>query len=162
MDSSSLLLYRRPPPHALPRLFFSIAGAYIAPGSSPPAHAAVGSFPPAHAAAVSSPPAHTAAILVLLLFASAGAGEAAATAALDEVCGRLGSYYVTPALCVSALCADPSAPCRDARDAPAVATLAARLVADNATAARDNIEKLSSPPPRRPPRAAVARAASST
>ncbi|RLN12178.1 antifreeze protein Maxi-like [Panicum miliaceum] len=89
---------------------------------------------------MSSPPAHAAAILVLLLLASAGAGEAAAAAVLDEVCGRLGGYYVTPVLCASALCADPSAPCRDARDAPAVATLAARLAADKAKAA------MSSPP----------------
>lgn len=94
-------------------------------------------------------------LLLLLLFlassgAGAGAGEASTTStsapvpapasALDQVCGRLGSYYVTPSLCESALCADPSAPCRAARDAPAVAALAARLAADNATAARDSIE----------------------
>ncbi|RCV19364.1 hypothetical protein SETIT_3G377700v2 [Setaria italica] len=77
------------------------------------------------------------------------ASPAAKAPALDQVCGRLGSYYVTPALCASALCADPSAPCRAARDAPAVAALAARLAADNATAARDSIEAalLSSPSP---------------
>ncbi|CAD6269532.1 unnamed protein product [Miscanthus lutarioriparius] len=88
-------------------------------------------------------------LLLLLLFlasAGAGAGEASTTStsapapALDQVCGRLGSYYVTPSLCFSALCADASAPCRAARDAPAVAALAARLAADNATAARDSIE----------------------
>jgi hypothetical protein len=60
-------------------------------------------------ASVSSSPMLAAAVLVLLLFSSAGAGEAAAAPALDEVCGRLGGYYVTPALCTSALCADPSA-----------------------------------------------------
>jgi len=88
-------------------------------------------------------------VLLLLLFlasAGAGAGEASTTStstsasALNQVCGRLGSYYVTPSLCFSALCADASSPCRAARDAPAVAALAARLAADNATAARDSIE----------------------
>ncbi|CAD6267134.1 unnamed protein product [Miscanthus lutarioriparius] len=93
-------------------------------------------------------------LLLLLLFlasAGAGAGEASTTStstsapALDQVCGRLGSYYVTPSLCFSALCADASSPCRAARDAPAVAALAARLAADNATAARDSIEAVFSP-----------------
>ncbi|CAL5092591.1 unnamed protein product [Urochloa decumbens] len=80
-----------------------------------------------------------AAFLALLLLSAARAAEASAPA-LDQVCGRLGSYYVTPALCASALCADATAPCRAARDAPAVAALAARLAAGNATAARDSIE----------------------
>jgi pectinesterase inhibitor-like protein len=89
-------------------------------------------------------------LLLLLLLASAGAGAGEASTstsapALDQVCGRLGSYYVTPSLCFSALCADASSPCRAARDAPAVAALAARLVADNATAARDSIEAVFSP-----------------
>ncbi|KAG2621969.1 antifreeze protein Maxi-like [Panicum virgatum] len=111
----------------------------------------------------SSSPMLAAAFLVLLLLSSAGAGEAAAAApapapALDQVCGRLGSYYVTPALCASALCADPSAPCRAARDAPAVAALAARLAADNATAARDSIEAALSSSPS-PPSAGPASAA---
>ncbi|PUZ67782.1 hypothetical protein GQ55_3G461900 [Panicum hallii var. hallii] len=110
-------------------------------------------------ASVSSSPMLAAAILVLLLLSSAGgAGEAAAAPALDEVCGRLGGYYVTPALCASALCADPSAPCRAARDAPAVAALAARLAADNATAARDSIEAVLSSSPS-PPSAGPASAA---
>ncbi|KAL6623482.1 hypothetical protein ACP70R_033361 [Stipagrostis hirtigluma subsp. patula] len=74
---------------------------------------------------------------LLVLLASAGAG--AAETALDQVCGGLGSYYVTPDLCASALCADQPA-CRAARDAAAVAALAARLAADNATAARDSVE----------------------
>ncbi|XP_025810198.1 uncharacterized protein LOC112888069 [Panicum hallii] len=111
-------------------------------------------------ASVSSSPMLAAAVLVLLLLSSAGAVEAAAAPALDEVCGRLGGYYVTPALCASALCADPSAPCRAARDAPAVAALAARLAADNATAARDSIEAVlsSSPsPPSAGPASAAAR-----
>ncbi|EES16304.1 hypothetical protein BDA96_08G171700 [Sorghum bicolor] len=65
-----------------------------------------------------------------------------ATTALDQVCGGLGGYYVTPELCVSALCPDPSpsSPCRAARDAPAVAAVAARLAAANATAARDSVQ----------------------
>lgn len=85
-------------------------------------------------------------LLALLLAVSAGAGAGAgeaSTPALDQVCGRLGSYYVTPSLCISALCADAStstSTCRAARDAPAVAALAARLAADNATAARDSIQ----------------------
>ncbi|KAF8692221.1 hypothetical protein HU200_039824 [Digitaria exilis] len=61
------------------------------------------------------------------------------SAALDEVCGRLGGYYVTPTHCSSTLCSSTS-PCRTLRDAPSVATLAARLAADNATAARDSIQ----------------------
>ncbi|CAL4905396.1 unnamed protein product [Urochloa decumbens] len=92
----------------------------------------------------SSPATLTAAAFLALLLSSAAraaeASSAAPAAALDQVCGRLGSYYVTPALCASALCADPSTPCRAARDLPAVAALAARLAADNATAARDSIE----------------------
>ncbi|CAL4898089.1 unnamed protein product [Urochloa decumbens] len=92
----------------------------------------------------SSPATLTAAAFLALLLSSAAraaeASSAAPAAALDQVCGRLGSYYVTPALCASALCADATAPCRAARDAPAVAALAARLAADNATAARDSIE----------------------
>ena len=116
-------------------------------------------------ASASSSPTLAAALLVLLLSSSAGAREAAAAAAsaapaLDQVCGRLGSYYVTPALCASALCADPAAPCRAARDAPAVAALAAHLAAANATAARDSVEAaLSSSPP--PPSAANSSAAAS-
>lgn len=108
----------------------------------------------------------TAAAFLALLLISAGTATRAAhqqappTAALDEVCGRLGGYYVTPSLCASALCADPSSPCRAARDAPAVAALAARLAAGNATAARDSIEAalLSSSPPAGPGAAAAASA----
>ncbi|PAN21760.1 hypothetical protein GQ55_3G461700 [Panicum hallii var. hallii] len=81
-------------------------------------------------------------LMVSLLFAAAAAacGAAGASTALDEVCGVLGGYYVTPAACASALCRDPSPPpCRAARDAGAVAALAARLAAANATAARDSV-----------------------
>ncbi|CAN6334830.1 unnamed protein product [Urochloa humidicola] len=92
-----------------------------------------------------SSPATLAAILALLLLSPARATKASVAtpetaAALDQVCGRLGGYYVTPALCASALCADATLPCRAARDAPAVAALAARLAADNATAAMDSIQ----------------------
>ncbi|KAJ1266203.1 hypothetical protein BS78_08G133000 [Paspalum vaginatum] len=103
----------------------------------------------AMAACRSCSPALPALLLLLLLLSSwtggARAAAAEASAALDQVCGRLGSYYVTPGLCASALCADAPAPCRAARDAPAVAALAARLAADNATAARDSIEAVVSP-----------------
>ncbi|CAN6361689.1 unnamed protein product [Urochloa humidicola] len=104
----------------------------------------------------SSPATLAAAILALLLLSPARATKASvatpAPAALDQVCGRLGGYYVTPALCASALCADATLPCRAARDAPAVAALAARLAADNATAAMDSIQAavLASPPPTGP------------
>ncbi|CAN6356863.1 unnamed protein product [Urochloa humidicola] len=89
-------------------------------------------------------------LLLSLLFAAAVAisGAAAATTpALDEVCGSLGGYYVTPELCKSALCHDPSSPCAAARDAPAVAALAARLAAANATAARDSVAAAASTAP---------------
>jgi pectinesterase inhibitor-like protein len=76
--------------------------------------------------------------LLLLLVTSGAAG--AANTALDDVCAVLGGYYVTPEACASALCHDPSSsPCATARDAHAVAALAARLAAANATAARDSV-----------------------
>jgi len=75
----------------------------------------------------------------LLSAAAAVCGAAGASTALDEVCGVLGGYYVTPEACASALCHDPASPCRAARDAAAVAALAARLAAANATAARDSV-----------------------
>ncbi|CAN6348343.1 unnamed protein product [Urochloa humidicola] len=49
--------------------------------------------------------------------------SAANTPALDDVCGSLGGYNVTPEACLSALCNDPSSPC----------------AAANATAARDSV-----------------------
>ncbi|TVU49307.1 hypothetical protein EJB05_00615, partial [Eragrostis curvula] len=84
----------------------------------------------------------------LLLFftafaaATAGAAETTTTTALDETCAFLGGWYVTPELCASVLCSDASAsaPCRAARDAPAVAALAARLAARNATATKGSVE----------------------
>ena len=69
--------------------------------------------------------------MVFLLFAAAAiCGAAGASTALDEVCGVLGGYYVTPEACASALCHDPSSPCRAAG---AVAALATKL------AARDSV-----------------------
>ncbi|RLN28157.1 uncharacterized protein C2845_PM05G02670 [Panicum miliaceum] len=74
-------------------------------------------------------------LMVSLLLAAA----AGASTALDEVCGVLGENYVTPEACASALCRDPSSPCRAPRDA-------ARLAAVNATAARDSVAAASRGP----------------
>jgi pectinesterase inhibitor-like protein len=71
---------------------------------------------------------------LLLVIALAAAEKDTTTAALDRVCRSLGGYYVTPGLCHSALCSDASDPCRAAHDDAAVAALAARLAARNATA----------------------------
>ncbi|KAL6847264.1 hypothetical protein ACP4OV_023117 [Aristida adscensionis] len=91
------------------------------------------------------------AVVVLIISVGAGAAETA----LDQVCGDLGGDYVTPALCVSALCADQAA-CRAARDAHAVAALAARLAAANATAAKQSVEAYARSPPAKSPAAAEA------
>lgn len=72
---------------------------------------------------------------VLAIFSGAGGAKSA----LDDVCSSLGSYYVPPSYCTSALCADPSSPCRAARDHRAVGVLAARLALANATATRDSV-----------------------
>ncbi|KAL6847266.1 hypothetical protein ACP4OV_023119 [Aristida adscensionis] len=94
--------------------------------------------------------------LVVVVVVSSGAG--AAETALDQVCGGLGGDYITPAACVSALCADQAA-CRAAGDAHAVAALAARLAAANATAAKQSIQAYArSPPPNSPAAAEAARA----
>jgi hypothetical protein len=58
------------------------------------------------------------ALTLSLLFAAVlcvGSGAAGADRALDDVCRSLGAYYITPELCKSALCHDPSSPCRGAR-----------------------------------------------
>lgn len=57
---------------------------------------------------------------------------------LDDLCISLGGWYVTPDICVSALCVDPS--CRSARGLPELAALATRLTAANATVAKASIE----------------------
>ncbi|TVU49278.1 hypothetical protein EJB05_00584, partial [Eragrostis curvula] len=91
------------------------------------------------------------ALLLAVVLASAAAvrGDSGAGAettkpgtAMDQVCGSLGGYYVTPSLCTSALCSTSAAsdPCRAARDAPAVAALAVRLAARNATVAQRSIQ----------------------
>ncbi|GJM95255.1 hypothetical protein PR202_ga11967 [Eleusine coracana subsp. coracana] len=79
------------------------------------------------------------ALLLFVAFTAAGIA-AAETTPLDEVCGQLGGFYVTPELCASALCSDPTSPCRAAGDAPAVAALAVRLAARNATATKASVE----------------------
>ncbi|TVU49291.1 hypothetical protein EJB05_00616, partial [Eragrostis curvula] len=79
-------------------------------------------------------------LLMFIAFATATTGTAETKTALDETCAFLGDEYVTPELCTSVLCADPSDPCRAARDAPAVAALAARLAARNATATKGSVE----------------------
>lgn len=42
----------------------------------------------------------------LLPVITGGSGSVGASTALDDVCGGMGGYYVTPELCV--LCSDPS------------------------------------------------------
>ncbi|KAG8049171.1 hypothetical protein GUJ93_ZPchr0009g1866 [Zizania palustris] len=69
-----------------------------------------------------------------------GGGGRGRRTALDDACSDLGGYYVTPEICESALCGDPSSRCRVARGAPEVAALAARLAAANATATKASIE----------------------
>ncbi|XP_044946399.1 uncharacterized protein LOC123395459 [Hordeum vulgare subsp. vulgare] len=85
------------------------------------------------------------ALLILVLSSAAGVHGASSSGAapstpLDQLCGSLGSFYVTPELCASALCLDASSSCRSARGAPELAALATRLVAANATAAKASIE----------------------
>ncbi|CAM0949107.1 unnamed protein product [Alopecurus aequalis] len=79
------------------------------------------------------------ALLLLFLFSAVVHAGTAAAAPLDQLCGSLGGYYVTPELCTSALCVDPSA-CRSARSTPELAALATRLVAANATAVKVSLE----------------------
>uniref|UniRef100_A0ACD5YKF5 Uncharacterized protein n=1 Tax=Avena sativa TaxID=4498 RepID=A0ACD5YKF5_AVESA len=83
------------------------------------------------------------ALLFHLLFFSADVhASTVASAPLDQLCGSLGSFYVTPELCASALCGvDPSA-CHSARGTPELAALATRLVAANATAAKASLESV--------------------
>ena len=76
--------------------------------------------------------------LVLLLLWSSSTTVVHAGPALDQLCGILGSSYVTPELCVSVLCVDPS--CHSARGAPELAALETRLAVANATATKASIE----------------------
>lgn len=82
-------------------------------------------------------------LLLLSLFSvvvqCSGAGPSPA-APLDQLCGSLGSFYVTPELCTSALCGADASACRSARGTPELAALATRLVAANATAAKASLE----------------------
>ncbi|KAM0872604.1 hypothetical protein ACQ4PT_038619 [Festuca glaucescens] len=83
------------------------------------------------------------ALLLLSLFSAfahcSGAGASPA-APLDQLCGSLGSFYVTPELCTSALCGVDASACRSARGTPELAALATRLAAANATAAKASLE----------------------
>ncbi|KAL5224186.1 hypothetical protein ABZP36_010825 [Zizania latifolia] len=106
----------------------------------------------AAATALSFCPARAAAVVVLIVAVllaagsvhggggAGGGGGRGARTALDDVCSDLGGYYVTPEICASALCGDPSSRCRAARGAPEVAALAAGLAAANATATKASIE----------------------
>ncbi|TVU49296.1 hypothetical protein EJB05_00603, partial [Eragrostis curvula] len=88
-------------------------------------------------AAASTSPMLPALLLIALAAATTGAAE---MTALDWACNFVGGWYVTPELCTSVLCADPSEPCRATRDAPAVAALAATLAVRNATATKGRVE----------------------
>ncbi|XP_044359995.1 uncharacterized protein [Triticum aestivum] len=84
------------------------------------------------------------ALLLLLVLSSAidvhggSSSSAAPRSPLDELCIGLGGWYVTPDMCVSALCIDPS--CRSARGLPELAVLATKLTVANATVAKTSIE----------------------
>ncbi|KAI5004596.1 hypothetical protein ZWY2020_031839 [Hordeum vulgare] len=83
-------------------------------------------------------------LLLLLVLSSAtdfhdgSSSSAAPLSPLDDLCISLGSQYVTPDVCVAALCVDPS--CRSTRGLPELAALAIRLTAANATVAKASIE----------------------
>ncbi|KQK14292.1 uncharacterized protein LOC100821053 [Brachypodium distachyon] len=87
-------------------------------------------------------------VLALLLFFSAGvivpgrtsAGAVPTASPLQQLCGSLGSFYVTPELCTSALCSSPTSRCRSAGNTAQLAALAASLAAANATAAKASLE----------------------
>ncbi|XP_047050548.1 uncharacterized protein LOC124655741 [Lolium rigidum] len=80
------------------------------------------------------------ALLLLSLFSAVVHCSGAPAAPLDQLCGSLGSFYVTPELCTSALCGADASACRSARGTPELAALATRLVAANATAAKASLE----------------------
>ncbi|XP_044971982.1 uncharacterized protein LOC123439312 [Hordeum vulgare subsp. vulgare] len=84
------------------------------------------------------------ALLFLLVLSSAtdvhgeSSSTAATTSPLDYLCGLVGAWYVTPDLCVSVLCVDPS--CHSARGWPELAVLATRLTVANATVTKASIQ----------------------
>ncbi|XP_051184649.1 uncharacterized protein [Lolium perenne] len=83
------------------------------------------------------------ALLLLPLFSvvvHCSVAGVAPAAPLDQLCGSLGSFYVTPELCTAALCGVDAAACRSARGTPELAALATRLAAANATAAKASLE----------------------
>lgn len=63
-----------------------------------------------------------------------------AKTAVDDLCDNLGSYYIEPDLCRSALCYDPSLPCSAAHNVSALAILATKLTVANATTTRERIK----------------------
>uniref|UniRef100_M8CY15 Pectinesterase inhibitor domain-containing protein n=1 Tax=Aegilops tauschii TaxID=37682 RepID=M8CY15_AEGTA len=83
------------------------------------------------------------ALLLVLVLSSAidvhggSSSRAAPRSAVDDLCNSLGDHYVTPDMCVSALCIDHS--CRSARGLPELAVLATRLTVANATVAQAHI-----------------------
>ncbi|KAM3346577.1 hypothetical protein ACQJBY_020884 [Aegilops geniculata] len=84
------------------------------------------------------------ALLLLLVLSSTinvhggSSSSAAPLSPLDELCMFLGGWYVTPDMCVSALCIDPS--CRSARGLPELVVLATKLMVANATVAKASTE----------------------
>uniref|UniRef100_A0A453DX46 Pectinesterase inhibitor domain-containing protein n=2 Tax=Aegilops tauschii TaxID=37682 RepID=A0A453DX46_AEGTS len=82
--------------------------------------------------------------LLLLVLSTAidvhggSSSSAAPRSPLDDLCSSLGPGYVTPKLCVSTLCIDPS--CRSTRGLPGLAVIATRLTVSNATVAKASIE----------------------
>ncbi|KAM0872607.1 hypothetical protein ACQ4PT_038621 [Festuca glaucescens] len=79
-------------------------------------------------------------LLFLSLFSAVVHCSGAGDSPLDQLCGNLCGYYVSPELCISTLCGvDPSA-CRNARSKPELAALATRLAAANATATKASLE----------------------
>nr|BAK04116.1 predicted protein [Hordeum vulgare subsp. vulgare] len=84
------------------------------------------------------------ALLLFIILSSAtdvhggSSSSVAPSSPLNDLCFALGGWYVTPDLCVSALCIDPS--CRSARGLPELAVLATKLTVANATATKTSVE----------------------
>ncbi|KAJ1274441.1 hypothetical protein BS78_05G062100 [Paspalum vaginatum] len=83
---------------------------------------------------------------VLVCFIVFFVAAEAKTTAVDDLCGAVGSIrsrygdHVTREQCMSVLCHGSPSPCAAARDAPSLATLAARLTVANATATREFVK----------------------
>ncbi|TVU26756.1 hypothetical protein EJB05_29316, partial [Eragrostis curvula] len=90
-----------------------------------------------------APSASTFHAILFLLFVAITHGSYGAIhkkTALDGLCETLGSYYITPEQCASALCYNQSMPCNTAHNVPALAALATNLTVFNATVTRDRIK----------------------